>query len=111
MNRLGEPEEIAAAISFLISREAPYISGTTLTVDGAMSSVLMLPAADPDAVRSSTGREVISRASTKHRTTICVEFRRCCRVLRDSGTVRVGRHHGGGLDGLGAKPRATNGDF
>lgn len=52
MNRLGETDEIAAAISFLVSCEASYISGTTLTVDGAMSSVLTLPASDPDAIRS-----------------------------------------------------------
>ena len=52
MNRLGETDEIAAAISFLVSHEASYISGTTLTVDGAMSSVLMLPAKDSEALRS-----------------------------------------------------------
>lgn len=51
LNRLGETGEIAAAISFLISDEASYISGTTLTVDGAMSSVLMLPSTDPEALR------------------------------------------------------------
>lgn len=52
MNRLGETEEIAAAIAFLVSDQASYISGTTLMVDGAMSSVLLLPATDPDAQRS-----------------------------------------------------------
>ncbi|MCV7229483.1 SDR family NAD(P)-dependent oxidoreductase [Mycolicibacterium komossense] len=52
LNRLGETDEIAAAIAFLISPEASYVSGTTLTVDGAMSSVLMLPSEDPAAVRA-----------------------------------------------------------
>jgi NAD(P)-dependent dehydrogenase (short-subunit alcohol dehydrogenase family) len=51
LNRLGETDEIAAAIGFLLSPAASYISGTTLTVDGAMSSVLMLPATDPQALR------------------------------------------------------------
>ncbi|BBY65525.1 SDR family NAD(P)-dependent oxidoreductase [Mycolicibacterium helvum] len=52
LNRLGETDEVAAAIAFLVSPDAAYISGTTLTVDGAMSSVLILPATDPDAVRA-----------------------------------------------------------
>lgn len=34
MNRLGRPEEIAAAIVFLLSDDASYITGTCLHVDG-----------------------------------------------------------------------------
>lgn len=34
--RLGEPEEVAAAVLFLVSKEAGYISGQTLVVDGGM---------------------------------------------------------------------------
>jgi NAD(P)-dependent dehydrogenase (short-subunit alcohol dehydrogenase family) len=34
MRRWGRPEEIAAAIAFLASAEASYITGTTLNVDG-----------------------------------------------------------------------------
>ena len=34
--RIGEPEEIAAAIAFLASDEASYIHGQTLIVDGGM---------------------------------------------------------------------------
>ncbi len=52
LNRLGETDEIASAVAFLTSPEASYISGTTLTVDGAMSSVLMLPPEDASAVRA-----------------------------------------------------------
>ncbi|MEV5378474.1 SDR family oxidoreductase [Streptomyces nondiastaticus] len=32
--RLGEPEEVAAAVSFLLSPSASYVNGTTLVVDG-----------------------------------------------------------------------------
>lgn len=36
--RAGTPEEIAAAVRFLASREATYITGITLTVDGGMTA-------------------------------------------------------------------------
>ena len=34
MGRLGRPEEIAAAIAFLASEDASFVTGTTLCVDG-----------------------------------------------------------------------------
>jgi NAD(P)-dependent dehydrogenase (short-subunit alcohol dehydrogenase family) len=37
MRRLGKPEEIAAAIAFLLSDEAGFITGQTLFVDGGGS--------------------------------------------------------------------------
>jgi glucose 1-dehydrogenase len=36
--RLGTPEEIAAAVSWLASAEADYVTGTTLFVDGGMTT-------------------------------------------------------------------------
>jgi NAD(P)-dependent dehydrogenase (short-subunit alcohol dehydrogenase family) len=34
--RMGRDEEVAAAIAFLASREASYITGVTLTVNGGV---------------------------------------------------------------------------
>jgi 3-oxoacyl-[acyl-carrier protein] reductase len=36
LGRLGEPKEIAAAVAFLASSSADYITGTTLHVNGGM---------------------------------------------------------------------------
>jgi NAD(P)-dependent dehydrogenase (short-subunit alcohol dehydrogenase family) len=36
--RIGEPEDIAAAILFLATDEASYIHGHTLVVDGGMTA-------------------------------------------------------------------------
>jgi 3-oxoacyl-[acyl-carrier protein] reductase len=36
VRRLGEPEEVAAAVSFLCSEDAGYITGATLDVNGGM---------------------------------------------------------------------------
>lgn len=37
MNRLAQPEEIAALAAFLISEKAGYITGNTITVDGGLT--------------------------------------------------------------------------
>jgi 3-oxoacyl-[acyl-carrier protein] reductase len=34
MNRLAKPEEIAAAVAFLASKQASYITGNTVHIDG-----------------------------------------------------------------------------
>ena len=37
LSRMGKPEEIAAAVAWLSSDEASYVTGTTVVVDGGMS--------------------------------------------------------------------------
>lgn len=39
LGRVGEPEDIAAAVAFLASRDAAWITGTTLVVDGGLTAV------------------------------------------------------------------------
>jgi NAD(P)-dependent dehydrogenase (short-subunit alcohol dehydrogenase family) len=40
LGRIGTPEEIAAAVSFLLSRDAAFITGTDLLVDGGVVASL-----------------------------------------------------------------------
>jgi len=39
LGRIGEPEDIAAAVAFLASSDAAWITGTTLRVDGGLTAV------------------------------------------------------------------------
>jgi NAD(P)-dependent dehydrogenase (short-subunit alcohol dehydrogenase family) len=44
MGRFGEPGEIAAAVAFLASDDASFITGTTFLVDGGISAAYVTPA-------------------------------------------------------------------
>jgi NAD(P)-dependent dehydrogenase (short-subunit alcohol dehydrogenase family) len=37
MKRLGVPEDVAGAVSFLLSADASWITGQTLVVDGGVT--------------------------------------------------------------------------
>jgi NAD(P)-dependent dehydrogenase (short-subunit alcohol dehydrogenase family) len=39
MGRRGEPEEIAATVTFLASNESSFVTGVDLAVDGGLAQV------------------------------------------------------------------------
>lgn len=39
LNRIGRPEELAAAVPFLASEDSSYVAGADLVVDGGLSTL------------------------------------------------------------------------
>lgn len=39
MGRMGSPEDVAACVSFLVSKQAGYVTGQTLHVNGGMAMI------------------------------------------------------------------------
>jgi 3-oxoacyl-[acyl-carrier protein] reductase len=39
MKRFGQPEEVAAAVAFLASQDASYITGVEINVDGGLGQI------------------------------------------------------------------------
>ena len=44
LRRIGEPEEVAKVVSFLVSDEASFVTGTALPVDGGALAGFQVPA-------------------------------------------------------------------
>ena len=39
MRRMGEPEDVAAVATFLVSDDAVYVTGSVYTVDGGLTAI------------------------------------------------------------------------
>jgi NAD(P)-dependent dehydrogenase (short-subunit alcohol dehydrogenase family) len=50
MRRLGRPDELAGAVSFLVGPDSSYVSGVSLLVDGALTARLHSPYLTPEHV-------------------------------------------------------------
>jgi NAD(P)-dependent dehydrogenase (short-subunit alcohol dehydrogenase family) len=49
LGRIGEPEEVAEVVCYLVSDRASFVTGAEITVDGGMSSGTLLVVAPADA--------------------------------------------------------------
>jgi NAD(P)-dependent dehydrogenase (short-subunit alcohol dehydrogenase family) len=66
--RPGDPDELAAAVVFLASTAAGYITGTTLVVDGGLtaSDVRLLTATSPGAIGGPRGTQRYSKEPARY---------------------------------------------
>lgn len=44
MGRVAQPEEIVGAIGYLVSEEVGFVTGTTMVIDGGLTSLMPVPA-------------------------------------------------------------------
>jgi NAD(P)-dependent dehydrogenase (short-subunit alcohol dehydrogenase family) len=52
LGRVGEPEEVASVIAFLLSDDARFVTGTLVSVDGGAAARCFAYPPDPEVVPS-----------------------------------------------------------